>query len=141
DMEGTFTPEESGVYNFGVTVVGTGQLLIDGEVVVDNTKNQKQGSAFFGTATIEEIGTKELKAGQTYKVLFQFGSAPTSDLDTRGIVAFGPGGFRFGASRQVGQEELIANAVEQAKTAEQVVIFAGLTLEWETEGHDREHMD
>jgi hypothetical protein len=33
-----------------------------------------------------------------------------------GIVAFGPGGFRFGASRQVGQEELIANAVEQAKT-------------------------
>ncbi|CAI7664742.1 unnamed protein product [Penicillium viridicatum] len=141
DMEGTFTPEESGVYDFGVTVVGTGKLLIDGEVVVDNTKNQKQGSAFFGTATIEEIGTKELTAGQTYKVLFQFGSAPTSDLDTRGIVAFGPGGFRFGASRQVSQEELIANAVEQAKTASQVVIFAGLTLEWETEGHDREHMD
>ncbi|CAI7591454.1 unnamed protein product [Penicillium discolor] len=140
DMEGTFTPEESGVYDFGVTVVGTGQLLIDGEVVVDNTKNQKQGSAFFGTATIEEIGTKELKAGQTYKVLFQFGSAPTSDLDTRGIVAFGPGGFRFGASRQVSQEELISNAVEQAKTADQVVIFAGLTMEWETEGHDREHM-
>ncbi|CRL25566.1 Glycoside hydrolase, family 3, C-terminal [Penicillium camemberti] len=141
DMEGTFTPEESGVYDFGVTVVGTGQLLIDGEVIVDNTKNQKQGSAFFGTATIEEIGTKELKAGQTYKILFQFGSAPTSDLDTRGIVAFGPGGFRFGASRQVTQEELIANAVSQAKTAEQVVIFAGLTMEWETEGHDREHMD
>ncbi|KAF4764679.1 hypothetical protein N7455_010920 [Penicillium solitum] len=141
DMEGTFTPEESGVYDFGVTVVGTGQLLIDGEVVVDNTKNQKQGSAFFGTATIEEIGTKELKAGQTYNILFQFGSAPTSDLDTRGIVAFGPGGFRFGASRQVSQEELISNAVEQAKTADQVVIFAGLTMEWETEGHDREHMD
>ncbi|KAJ5836775.1 Glycoside hydrolase superfamily [Penicillium robsamsonii] len=141
DMEGLFTPEESGVYEFGVTVVGTGQLLIDGEVVVDNTKNQKQGSAFFGTATIEEVGSKELKAGQTYKVVFQFGSAPTSDLDTRGVVAFGPGGFRFGASRQVSQEELISNAVEQAKTAEQVVIFAGLTLEWETEGHDREHMD
>ncbi|KXG49810.1 Glycoside hydrolase, superfamily [Penicillium griseofulvum] len=141
DMEGSFTPEESGVYDFGVTVVGTGQLLIDGEVVVDNTKNQKPGSAFFGTATIEEIGSKELKAGQTYKVVFQFGSAPTSDLDTHGVVAFGPGGFRFGASRRVSQEELIANAVEQAKTAEQVVIFAGLTLEWETEGHDREHMD
>ncbi|OGE57568.1 hypothetical protein PENARI_c002G06678 [Penicillium arizonense] len=141
DMEGSFTPEESGVYDFGVTVVGTGQLLIDDEIVVDNTKNQKQGSAFFGTATIEERGTKELKAGQTYKVVFQFGTAPTSDLDTRGIVAFGPGGFRFGASRQVSQEELISNAVEQAKTAEQVVIFAGLTLEWETEGHDREHMD
>jgi beta-glucosidase len=141
DMEGYFTPEESGVYDFGVTVVGTGRLLIDGEVVVDNTKNQKQGSAFFGTATIEEQGEKELKAGQTYKVVFEFGTAPTSDLDTRGIVAFGPGGFRFGASRRVSQEELISAAVEQAKTAEQVVIFAGLTSEWETEGYDRDHMD
>ncbi|KAJ5833683.1 hypothetical protein N7474_001994 [Penicillium riverlandense] len=141
DMEGFFTPEHDGLYDFGVTVVGTGRLLIDGEVVVDNTKDQKQGSAFFGTATVEERGSKELKAGQTYKILFEFGSAPTSDMDTRGIVAFGPGGFRFGGSRRVGQEELILTAVEQAKQAEQVVIFAGLTLEWETEGHDREHMD
>ncbi|KAJ5994252.1 hypothetical protein N7451_009976 [Penicillium sp. IBT 35674x] len=141
DMEGYFTPEESGLYDFGVTVVGTGRLLIDGEIVVDNTKNQKQGSAFFGTATIEERGEKELKAGQTYKVVFQFGTAPTSDLDTRGIVAFGAGGFRFGASRRVSQEDLISAAVEQAKTAEQVVIFAGLTSEWETEGYDRDHMD
>ncbi|KAJ5579629.1 uncharacterized protein N7459_005614 [Penicillium hispanicum] len=141
DMEGTFTPEEDGLYDFGVTVVGTGRLLIDGEVVVDNTKNQKQGSAFFGTATIEERGFKELKAGQTYQILFEFGTAPTSDLDTRGIVAFGPGGFRFGASRRVGQEELISAAVQQASEAEQVVIFAGLTSEWETEGYDRDHMD
>ncbi|KAJ5897095.1 beta-glucosidase I [Penicillium subrubescens] len=141
DMEGYFTPEEDGLYDFGVTVVGTGRLLIDGEVVVDNTKNQKQGSAFFGTATIEEQGTKELKAGQTYKVVFEFGSAPTSDLDTRGIVAFGPGGFRFGATRRVSQDELISNAVEQAKSAEQVIIFAGLTSEWETEGYDRDTMD
>ncbi|KAJ5928183.1 hypothetical protein N7466_007139 [Penicillium verhagenii] len=141
DMEGYFTPEESGIYDFGVTVVGTGRLLIDGEVVVDNTKNQKQGSAFFGTATIEERGEKELKAGQTYKVLFEFGTAPTSDLDTHGIVTFGAGGFRFGASRRVTQEDLISSAVEQAKTADQVVIFAGLTSEWETEGYDRDHMD
>jgi beta-glucosidase len=141
DMEGLFTPEEDGVYDFGVTVVGTGKLLIDGEVVVDNTKNQRQGSAFFGTATVEEKGSKELKAGQTYKVLFQFGTHPTSDLDTRGVVAFGPGGFRFGASRRVGQEELISEAVDLAAKAEQVVIFAGLTSEWETEGYDRDHMD
>lgn len=141
DMEGYFTPEEDGLYDFGVTVVGTGRLLVDGEVVVDNTKNQRQGSAFFGTATVEEKGSKQLKAGQKYKVVFEFGSAPTSDLDTRGIVAFGPGGFRFGAIRRVSNEELIANAVEQASKADQVVIFAGLTKEWETEGYDRDHMD
>ncbi|KAJ5580386.1 hypothetical protein N7450_006687 [Penicillium hetheringtonii] len=125
DMEGYFTP----------------RMTDYGEVVVDNTKNQEQGSAFFGTGTIEKRGSKELKAGTTYKVVFEFGTAPTSDLDTRGIVAFGPGGFRFGASRRVSEEELISAAVEQAKQAEQVVIFAGLTSEWETEGYDRDHMD
>lgn len=141
DMEGYFTPDEDGLYDFGVTVVGTGRLMIDGEVVVDNTKNQRQGSAFFGNATVEEKGSKELKAGQKYKVVFEFGSAPTSDLDTRGMVAFGPGGFRFGVIRRVSNEELISNAVEQASRADQVVIFAGLTSEWETEGYDRDHMD
>lgn len=141
DMEGYYTPEEDGIYDFGVTVVGTGRLLIDGEVVVDNTKNQRRGSAFFGSATVEEKGSKELKAGQKYKVVFEFGSATTSDLDTRGVVAFGPGGFRFGGSRRVSNAELIASAVDQASKADQVVIFAGLTSEWETEGYDRNHMD
>ncbi|EAW12619.1 beta-glucosidase H [Aspergillus clavatus NRRL 1] len=141
DMEGYFTPEEDGIYDFGVTVQGTGKLYIDGELVVDNSKNQRQGTAFFGNATVEEKGSKELKAGQTYKVVVEFGSAPTSDLDMRGVVVFGPGGFRFGAARRVGQEELISKAAELASQADQVVIFAGLTSEWETEGHDRDHMD
>lgn len=141
DMEGYYTPEEDGLYDFGVIVFGTGRLLIDGEVVVDNTKNQTRGSAFFGSATVEVKGSKELKAGQTYKVVLEFGSAPTSDMDNRGIVAFGPGGFRFGGSRRVSNEELISHAVTQASKADQVVIFAGLTSEWETEGYDRDHMD
>lgn len=141
DMEGFFTPDEDGIYEFGVTVVGTGKLFIDDEVVVDNTKNQRRGSAFFGSATVEEKGAKHLQAGRTYKVVLQFGTAPTSDLDNRGVVAFGPGGFRFGASRRVSQDDLIAHAVEQASCAEQVVLFAGLTMEWETEGYDRDHMD
>jgi beta-glucosidase len=57
------------------------------------------------------------------------------------VVIFGPGGFRFGAARRTTQEELISNAVELAAKAEQVVVFAGLTSEWETEGYDRDHMD
>ncbi|KAL4756904.1 beta-glucosidase H [Aspergillus foveolatus] len=141
DMEGYFTPEESGIYDFGVVVVGTGKLLVDDEVVVDNTKNQRLGSAFFGNGTVEEKGSKELKAGQNYKITFQFGTAPTSDIDTRGVVIFGPGGFRFGAARRQTQEELISKAVEVASKADQVVVFAGLTSEWETEGYDRPDMD
>ncbi|KAL5342882.1 glycoside hydrolase superfamily [Aspergillus crustosus] len=141
DMEGFFTPEEDGIYDFGVVVVGTGKLLVDGELVVDNTKNQRLGSAFFGNGTVEEQGSKELKAGQTYKITLQFGTAPTSDIDTRGVVIFGPGGFRFGAARRTTQEELISKAVALASKADQVVVFAGLTSEWETEGYDRPDMD
>jgi beta-glucosidase len=141
DMEGYFTPEEDGTYDFGVTVVGTGKLLVDNEVVVDNTKNQRLGSAFFGNGTIEERGSKELKAGQTYKITLQFGTAPTSDIDTRGVVIFGPGGFRFGAARRTTQEELISKAVALASKSDQVVLFAGLTSEWETEGYDRDDMN
>lgn len=141
DMEGFFTPEEDGIYDFGVTVVGTGKLLVDEEVVVDNTTNQRSGSAFFGNGTVEERGSKHLQAGKTYKVVLQFGTAPTSDLDNRAVIAFGPGGFRFGATRRVSQEALIAHAVEQAAQAQQVVLFAGLTMEWESEGYDRDHMD
>ncbi|OJJ64938.1 hypothetical protein ASPSYDRAFT_39721 [Aspergillus sydowii CBS 593.65] len=141
DMEGYFTPEEDGIYDFGVVVVGTGKLLVDDEVVVDNTKNQRLGSAFFGNGTVEEKGSKELKAGQSYKITLQFGTAPTSDIDTRGVVIFGPGGFRFGAARRTTQEELVTKAVELASKADQVVLFAGLTSEWETEGYDRPNMD
>ncbi|MBQ7046624.1 MAG: glycoside hydrolase family 3 C-terminal domain-containing protein [Oscillospiraceae bacterium] len=37
-------------------------------------------------------------------------------------------------------DEYLSNAVEAAKTAETVVIFAGLTDEYETEGYDRRHI-
>ncbi|KAL2010550.1 hypothetical protein VTN00DRAFT_6357 [Thermoascus crustaceus] len=141
DVEGTFTPEEDGIYDFGVSVAGTGQLFIDKELIVDNTKNQRRGSSFFGSGTVEVKGSKELKAGKTYNVLFQFGSAPTSDLDMRGVVAFGPGGFKLGGCKRLSQEESITHAVDIASKTEQVVIFAGLNSEWETEGYDRDHMD
>ncbi|OKL64262.1 putative beta-glucosidase I [Talaromyces atroroseus] len=141
EMEGVFTPEEDGLYDFGVTVIGTGGLYIDGELVVDNFTKQRQGTAFFGSATVEEYGTKELKAGTPYRVMFKYGSRPTSKLENRGVIDFGPGGFAFGASKRRDLEESIQEAVDLASKVDQVVIVAGLNGEWETEGHDREHMD
>jgi beta-glucosidase len=141
DMDGIFTPEVDGIYDFGVTVAGTGKLFIDGELVVDNSTKQRGGSSFFGTGTLEERGSKELKAGISYAVKFQFGTAPTSKLEKQGTVSFGAGGFRFGGCPQLNEEDAIKHAVELASKTEQVVIFAGLNGEWETEGYDRDHMD
>ncbi|PGH11907.1 hypothetical protein AJ79_04599 [Helicocarpus griseus UAMH5409] len=141
DMEGTFTPDESGTYDFSVTVVGTGKLFIDGELVVDNSKNQKRGTAFFSMGTVEVFGSKDLNAGQTYKVFFQFGSGPTGDAANGSHELFGPGAFRFSGCKRRDEEESIAQAVELASKHDQVVIFAGLNNDWESEGYDRENMD
>lgn len=141
EMEGLFTPEEDGLYDFGVTVIGSGKLFIDDELIVDNATKQQQGTAFFGSATVEERGSKELKAGTSYRVVFQFGSRPTSKLENRGVVDFGPGGFAFGVSKRRDLQESIKEAVDLASKMDQVVLVIGLNAEWETEGHDREHMD
>jgi len=141
DVEGVFTPEESGVYDFGLAVHGTGKLYIDEHLVVSNVENQKPGSAFLGSGTVEEQGSIRLEKGRQYRLLVQWGCAETSKLKIGGLVDFGQGGVRIGAAMSLSQEQAINDALVLAKQAEQVVIFAGLTGEWESEGYDRQNMD
>lgn len=141
DAEGSFSPEVSGTYDFGLCVQGTGRLFIDGELIVSNVDNQRSGPSFLGAGTLEEVGAKDLIAGQEYRLLVQWGCAKTSKLKAPGVVDFGHGGFSFGGCKRLDPEESIAEAVELAKTVDQVVVIAGLSKEWETEGQDRENMD
>ncbi|KAJ5816219.1 hypothetical protein N7447_008452 [Penicillium robsamsonii] len=140
-MDGIFEPTESGIYDFGLTVAGTGELFIDGEKVVDNKDNQRQGTSFFGIGTPEERGSKYLEANQRYKILVDYGTAPTSNLKLHGVVSFGPGGLRVGGCKRINTERAIEHAVDLAATFEQVVVCVGLSGEWESEGFDRPHMD
>lgn len=41
NMEGMFQPTKSEEYDFGLTVSGTGELFIGGELIVDNKTNQR----------------------------------------------------------------------------------------------------
>ena len=141
DMEGIFTPEEDGTYDFGVTVSGSARLLVDGKLLVDNATVQRAGESFFGMGTKEEIGSIDLKAGTSYHILVEFGTAPTSKLDNRSVVDFGAGGVRFGACKRLNPTEAIEAAAKLASEVEQVVVFAGLNADWETEGYDRPNMD
>lgn len=140
-MEGILEPTESGIYDFGLTVAGTGELFIDGVLVVDNKTKQRQGTSFFGIGTPEERGSKYLNAGQQYQVLVEYGTAPTSNLKLHGVVSFGPGGLRMGGCKRIDPEQAIQNAVDLAANADQVVVCVGLSGEWESEGFDRPHMD
>ena len=141
DAEGFFTPEETGIYDFGVCVQGTARMYIDGELIVSNFENQKTGSSFLGAGTIEELGHKRMIAGTQYKILVQWGCAKTSKLKNPGVLDFGHGGLSFGGCRRLDHEESISEAVDLAKRTDQVVIIAGLSAEWETEGQDRETME
>ncbi|CAD0084603.1 unnamed protein product [Aureobasidium vineae] len=122
DAEGIFTAPESGLYDFGLAVYGTARLYVDNELIVDNVENQRAGPTFIGCGTVEETGTKELVAGQEYKIFLRWASANSSTrVKPDGVVLFGHGGFRF--------------------AVDQVVLFTGLSGEWESEGQDRPHMN
>ncbi|KAL4810909.1 glycosyl hydrolase family 3 N terminal domain-containing protein [Aspergillus unguis] len=138
---GDFTPDVSGVWDFGLSVFGTANLYIDDELVIDNTSHQTKGTAFFGKGTIEEIGSKSLVAGQVYKIRLEFGSANTTTMKTTGMVNFGGGAANLGAALRLDAEEMIERAVKAAADADYTVICTGLNQDWESEGFDRPHMD
>ncbi|KAL3433455.1 glycoside hydrolase superfamily [Aspergillus tetrazonus] len=140
-LEGRFEPPESGVYEFGLTVAGTGLLYIDGELVIDNKTKQRHGTSFFGIGTVEERRDRYLKAGRQHHVFVEYSTAPTSNLKHHGVVSFGPGGVRLGGCRKLDAETAIKQAVHLAAEIEQVVVCVGLSGDWESEGFDRPHMN
>ncbi|KAK1639269.1 glycoside hydrolase superfamily [Colletotrichum phormii] len=140
ETEGTLVPERSGEWDFGLSVHGTGELFIDGKLVVSNVENQRLGSSFLGCGTVEETGTMHLEAGQSYRVLVRFGCSATSKVKASGTVDFGQGGVRFSGCPKLEPAVATQEAVEVAKSVDQVVVCTGLSGEWESEGFDRTTM-
>lgn len=129
DVIGLFTPEESGMYMFGLTVDGTAKLYVNGQMVVDNETVQRAGDSFFGSGTAEETGSIELKSGQTYEVKIEFGSAVTSKLvKLRGSTDFGGGGLLAGMAKIIDPLEEIEKAAAVAAKVDQVIICVGLNV-------------
>nr|RBQ84575.1 hypothetical protein FVER53263_07762 [Fusarium verticillioides] len=139
--EGIFTPDESGLYDFGLGVEGTGKLYIDDELLISNVENQTRGETLFGSGTIEEKGEKVLTAGQEYRIRLEWGCAKTSKLPPFGPVGGKHGGWRIGCFKRIDPVQAIEDAVAVAKTVDQVVLVVGLNGELESEGTDRTHMD
>ena len=128
DMTATLKPDQSGEYLFGCSVRGTAKVFVDGELVVNNATKQRQGGTFLGAGTLEERGSKHLEAGRTYSILLQFGSAQTQTIKKKGATAMRGGGVRLGCDLVRDPQTEIEKAVELAKTCDQVVVCAGLTV-------------
>lgn len=134
DIDGTFIPSEDGRYDFGLIVHGTGQLFLDGQLVVDNTTDQKPGTAFFGFGTVEEQGTVEVVKGRRYQLHVQF-TAPG------GLKKLSNGGIRIGCCKHIDAAAAIDDAARLAAQTEQTAVFVGLNSDWESESYDRPDMD
>jgi len=128
EMEASLTPDVGGEWEFGLCCQGTAMLFIDGKLVVDNATHQEPGNAFLGAGTKEVNGTARVEKGKTYRLLIQFGSAPTSRLVGKGVVTFRKGGVRLRGGPKIDVEAAIGEAVEVARRADQVVIVAGLNV-------------
>lgn len=127
-VEADFTPDISGIWEFGLTVCGTGNLYIDDELIIDDTTVQRPGTAFFGKGTAEEFGTKELVAGKIYKLRIDFGSSATSKIKGLGVVSFGGGGARLGACPILDVKEAIDKAAKAAAEADYAILCTGLNV-------------
>ncbi|OQD91760.1 hypothetical protein PENSOL_c049G07270 [Penicillium solitum] len=141
ELEGTITPEENSDYEFSLSVSGTGKIFVDGQCIVDNETVQTPGDSFFGSGTVEEIGTIRLDKGKTYRVRITFGTLPTRTFNVAGATSFGAGGLRAGGIPKIEIEAEIQKAAALAKKVDQVILCAGLNSDWESEGYDRSTMD
>lgn len=128
-ISGTFTPDSSGTWQFGMSVVGPAVLRVDGEVVVDLSV-PRTGGAFFGNGSTEVIGEVDLEAG--HPVTIDVDCAVVEMATLRGLIvgAAGPS-----------VDDPIIDAERIAATADVAVVVVGTDADWETEGEDRTTMD
>ena len=121
-LTGFFTPEESGVHTFGLNSVGQSRLAIDGNVVLDNWSD----TPVYGEKTIQIPMT----AGQPYALELEY--RWQGDPRWRSVNL---------GHRPPHAADLMAEAVTLAEQADVVILVAGLTSEWESEGFDRVDMN
>ena len=140
-FDGVIKPTQTASYEFSLSVAGTAKLYIDDKLLIDNATKQTPGDSFFGTGTIDELGTIKLEEGTTYKIHIEFATLPTLTFTVPGTTAFGAGGIRIGCERVIDHKAELDRAVELAKSVDQVVLCCGLNSDWESEGYDRTTMD
>ena len=125
-----FVATASGEHQFGLTTAGLARLQWDGAPILNNWEEFVPGDTYFGMGSVEKIHTTCLEAGTQHELTLEFGTMP---------------GRPFGAVRLGAVPPLAPNAVEQAaqaaRKAQAALVFVGLNADWESEGHDRQHMD
>jgi beta-glucosidase len=140
EVKALFTAPIDGEYEFGLAVTGQAWLWVDDKLVVDNSRNQKKGSSYFGNGTEEVKGTIKVEKGKKYTVRVLHDSRSPPDEASGETTPFNITGCRIGAFPVYHPDQAIEDAVALAKSSDVAVIIAGLNADWESEGYDRPNL-
>lgn len=121
---GTLTVPETGSYDFGLTSLGLSRISLDGKLLLDHWTDRTDKEM------LQKVVSTQLEAGRAYPILIEYSFAGKERWR----------GLRFGLMSSLPADP-IGKAVELAAKADVVVLVAGLTNEWESEGFDRPNMD
>ncbi len=125
-----FIPSISGEHLFGLTNAGLARLQLDGQTVLNNWEAFVPGTSYFGMGSVEKIHKAHLATGGQHELQVEFG-----------VNAGRPfGAVRLGVVPPLG-DNAVELAAQAARKAQAVLVFVGLNADWESEGHDRQHMD
>jgi len=115
---GTFTPDESGTYELGMTTDDGSRLYIDGKLLIDNWVDQA------GITRTAEIA---LEGGREYELVAEY------------YENFGAANARLGWIPT--SEEMIDDAKQLAAECDAAIVVVGLSSHFEGEGRDRTDID
>lgn len=121
-LTGFFTPAESGLHTLGLMSMGQSRFILDGETIIDNWTTSVPNA--------EQQTAKQLEAGRSYRLTVEFKWEGTRTWRS----------LRLGHLPPQPATHL-ADAIALAKRADVVIVVAGLTGDWESEGFDRTNMD
>jgi len=121
---GTLRPDVTGTWQLGVANAGKARLLLDGEVIVDNTE-PTPGQFFYGMGSDTASTAVALVAGETHELVV--------DMRCEGLPI---AGFQVSAARPP-QPDALERAVAAAADADVAIVVVGSNSQWETEGADR----
>ena len=127
-LSGSFHVSESGRYRFSFGLVGlTGRLSINDEQIANLSLDEETVGSVpeYQSHTFE----MQLEAGREYTLQMEYVTLP--EIQWRAMAL----GVEW-----LERQDPVDEAVELARTADRVVIVAGLTNEWEAEGADRVNM-
>jgi beta-glucosidase len=133
EMSTRLTPTNSGTVRLGFAMVGSGQLFVDGNLVVDQTLRPvgtDLGAAFLDPPSVSAEITTE--AGTPIDIRFVY------DMHDRESPLGNAMSVRLGTEPVAADsDELIAEAAEAAASADVAIVLVGTNSDVESEGFDR----